>query len=66
MPMTASASITECAPYGGYEEETPAPLQGVCKDCGNGTLNNAHYIAFAESNEGMVCRNCHSTHIDLL
>ena len=49
------------------EDETPAlPLQGVCKDCGNGTLNNAHYIAFAESNEGMICRNCHSTHLDIL
>ena len=30
------------------EDETPAPLQGTCKDCGNGTLNNKLNPAFEE------------------
>ena len=45
-------------------------IQGVCKDCGNGTLNNATNPAFAFS-EGtdmdiLYCLRCNSMHIDIL
>jgi hypothetical protein len=42
-------------------------LQGVCKDCGNGTLNNELNPAFYEHIEAAwVCNKCGSTHIDIL
>ena len=43
-------------------------LQGVCKDCGNGTLNNELNPAFeVEYGWGtVVCKNCGSTHVDIL
>ncbi len=45
-------------------------VQGVCKDCGNGTLNNELNPAFGEdyNEEGYVlyCLVCRSTHLDLL
>jgi hypothetical protein len=44
-------------------------LQGVCKDCGNGTLNNELNPAF-EIIEGYYgptagCLNCGSMHVDV-
>ena len=53
------------------EDTTPLPLQGTCKDCGNGTLNNELNPAFdiVDNDEGdtiMVCLRCHSTHLDIL
>lgn len=47
-------------------------IQGVCKDCGNGTLNNELNPAFmlVEVNEGdgetLVCNQCGSYHLDVL
>ena len=46
-------------------------IQGVCKDCGNGTLNNNFYEAFVyatdnDDNEFLGCKNCGSQHLDLL
>ena len=46
-------------------------LQGVCKDCQSGTLNNNFYEAFVytsdnDDNEFLVCKNCGSTHLDIL
>ena len=43
--------------------------QAICKDCGNGTLNNAVNEQFTlESFDGdeyvAVCRACGSTHVD--
>lgn len=56
--------------YGDLEEETeePAtvPLQGVCKDCGHGTLNNNLSPAFEEWQGVIACIDCHSTHVDIL
>ena len=46
-------------------------LQGVCKDCGNGTLNNESNPAFdfvydeRTDNDVLVCNSCGSTHLDL-
>ena len=53
-------------------EETPHVLSGVCKDCGNGTLNNALNPAFGFNDEGfaggdtLACSVCGSTHLDIL
>ena len=46
-------------------------LQGVCKDCHAGTLNNDlyevfHLISDNDDNEFYACKNCGSTHLDLL
>lgn len=55
-------------------------IQGTCKDCGNGTLNNELNHAFDIAWEGeydedgqthsyissATCSNCGSNHIDLL
>ena len=49
-------------------------LQGVCKDCHAGTLNNDLYEVFHlvsdnddnDDNEFYACKNCGSTHLDLL
>jgi len=48
-------------------------LQGVCKDCGNGTLDNDLNPAFellssdgVEDSEELRCMRCGSTHLDLL
>jgi hypothetical protein len=46
--------------------------QGVCKDCGNGTLNNetnpAFDFVYDERNDVdvMVCLRCGSSHVDVL
>ena len=42
-------------------------LQGVCKDCGNGTLNNELNPAFTFGDDDRpFCSKCGSTHLDLL
>lgn len=47
-------------------------LQGVCKDCGNGTLNNDLNPAFetrVDDDNGYdytCCIRCGSTHLDIL
>ena len=46
-------------------------LQGVCKDCHAGTLNNDlyevfHLVSDNDDNEFYACKNCGSTHLDLL
>jgi hypothetical protein len=43
--------------------------QAVCKDCGNGTLNNEQFPAFEllefdDDCERVVCRDCGGDHID--
>jgi hypothetical protein len=44
-----------------------APLQGVCKDCGNGTLNNELHPAFHEVDDsGVECNRCGGMHVDIL
>lgn len=56
-----------------YTSCTTPYLQGVCKDCGNGTLNNDLTTAFGfNGDEGyaggdtLVCLVCGSTHLDIL
>ena len=47
-------------------EQEPA-IQGVCKDCGNGTLNNTLAPAFENNASGfLVCNRCSSGHLDLV
>ena len=46
-------------------------LQGVCKDCQAGTMNNDFYEAFVyvsgnDDNEFLACNRCGSTHLDIL
>ena len=46
-------------------------LQGVCKDCYNGTLNNDLNPAFdVEDEDGIylhvTCNKCGSSHVDVL
>jgi len=46
-------------------------LQGVCKDCYNGTLNNDLNPAFdVEDEDGVylrvTCNKCGSSHVDVL
>jgi hypothetical protein len=47
-------------------------LQGVCRDCGSGTLNNNLNPAFewlcsdGLDDEELRCTNCGSTHLDIL
>ena len=47
-------------------------VQGVCKDCSNGTLNNNLNPAFEEYGDDcggdpvLVCNRCGSTHLDLI
>lgn len=50
------------------DREREAPLQGVCKDCGNGTLNNELNHAFdTYDDQGIVvCVRCGSTHVDVV
>lgn len=41
--------------------------QAICKDCGNGTLNNAineQFVIVSDDNEYAVCVRCGSNHID--
>jgi hypothetical protein len=55
------------------DDEDETILQGVCKDCGNGTLNNTLNRAFCfNGDEGyaghgvLACVVCGSTHLDLI
>jgi hypothetical protein len=45
-------------------------LQGVCKDCYSGSLNNelnpAFYLFDEEENPVWRCISCNSTHLDIL
>ena len=48
-------------------------VQGVCKDCGNGTLNNELNPAFdvyeyldGEGGMQLTCNRCGSSHVDVL
>ena len=41
-------------------------LQGICKDCGNGTLNNELNPAFDIYDESVTCNKCGSPHLDLV
>jgi hypothetical protein len=46
-------------------------IQGVCKDCQSGTLNNLLeqafvYVSDNDDNEFLVCKNCGSQRLDLL
>ena len=49
--------------------EREPSIQGVCKDCGNGTLNNDLNPAFGISEDDddlMTCLYCNSSHVDIL
>ena len=49
------------------EEDAVPLLQGVCKDCSSGTLNNDLNPAFHDNGaDQLVCDKCGSTHLDLL
>ena len=48
-----------------YGEREPS-VQGVCKDCGNGTLNNELNPAFDFNGNDFYCIDCGSTHLDLV
>ena len=51
----------------GERSRAGSALQGVCKDCGNGTLNNSISAAFGSYEDGpLVCLVCGSTHLDIL
>ena len=41
-------------------------LQVICKDCGNGTLNNELNEAFEIVCGRVQCLNCGSAHVDVL
>ena len=50
-----------------YEvEDDTLSCAGVCKDCGNGTMNNRAHEAFDYNGNGAYCLNCGSTHLDLV
>ena len=53
-----------------YTSLTTPYIQGVCKDCGNGTLNNELNPAFAYCERTDInvqyCLACGSTHLDIL
>jgi hypothetical protein len=48
------------------EQDSRLDCQGVCKDCGNGTLNNKTHEAFDYTGNGVYCLNCGSTHVDII
>jgi len=39
---------------------------GVCKDCGNGTLNNETNPAFDVDGDRVTCNSCGSSHVDVV
>lgn len=54
-------------------EQREPSIAGVCKDCGNGTLNNELNRAFVfNGDEGfagegvLACSQCGSTHLDTI
>lgn len=49
-----------------HDASNDPPLQGVCKDCGNGTLNNALFPAFTLDEDGWRCNKCYGEHLDVL
>ncbi len=56
-----------------YTSLTTPHIQGVCRDCGNGTLNNDLNPAFETADnprdndgEQLRCNCCGSTHLDIL
>jgi hypothetical protein len=50
------------------ETATDLTIAGTCKDCGNGTMNNALVLAFDVDEETYTvrCIVCGSNHVDLL
>jgi hypothetical protein len=50
------------------DRERESPLQGLCKDCGKGTLNNDLNHAFdTYDDQGIVvCTRCGSDHVDVV
>lgn len=50
----------------GERTRAGSALQGVCKDCGSATLNNAMSPAFTLDEDGWRCNYCYSRHLDLL
>lgn len=46
--------------------EDTTNVQGICKDCGNGTLNNESNEAFEIVCGRVQCLNCGSAHVDVL
>jgi hypothetical protein len=48
------------------EAQDRLACQGICKDCGNGTLNNCLNEAFDYNGNVVYCLNCGSTHLDIL
>jgi hypothetical protein len=50
-----------------YTSLTTPYLQGTCKDCGNGTLNNDLNPAFTtDGTDELHCMQCGSSHVDIL
>jgi len=52
-----------------YAHEAPEQIsligQAICKDCGNGTLNNYLNEQFILNDDSyVVCKHCGSSHID--
>jgi hypothetical protein len=53
--------------YSDYETDHLSTIQGICRDCGNGTLNNELNPAFDQDfDELWFCTDCGSTHLDIL
>ena len=54
-----------------YTSLTTPYLQGVCRDCANGTLNNDlnpafEYVELESGDSQVQCKRCGSTHLDIL
>jgi hypothetical protein len=48
------------------DRERMPSVQGVCKDCNAGTLNNELNPAFDLYDEGITCTRCGSSHVDII
>ena len=51
-----------------YNETTQDQLQGICKDCGAGTLNNRinHTFDLDDDAGTVTCVKCGSDHVDVV
>jgi Zn finger protein HypA/HybF involved in hydrogenase expression len=61
-----STTLDEAVRFASQDEEQEPTIQGVCRDCGNGTLNNNLSPAFETDGNEWRCNKCWSTHLDIL
>jgi hypothetical protein len=65
-PNCSTPYCKGCEDDRGERTRAGEALQGVCKDCGNGTLNNDLNPAFSEDGDELHCMACSSRHLDIL